>query len=116
MKRRSWASDLSKRRAKSAEKQLERAKSQWSDSLAGIGLSRSMSPTKVRSLRQDYDRLELSLQKWRELEAEYEIRKGEKRAIAIRVEQLYQDWLRCTQDEAERLSSYQGKRVSRLVR
>ncbi|MEC7407521.1 MAG: AAA family ATPase [Planctomycetota bacterium] len=103
------AFDLSKRRAKSAEKQLDRARSQWSDSLAGIGLSRSMSPTKVRSLRQDYDRLELSLQKWRELEAEYEIRKGEKRAIAIRVEQLYQDWLGCTQDEAEEAEFVSGE-------
>ena len=72
-----------------ANKELEKAREDWADALELLGLSRSLSPSKVKNLSADYERLQLSLRRLQGLEDERQQRQHEKSTVAKHVDALY---------------------------
>ena len=85
------AYQLATDQAKRAATELNKAKSDWGNALEALGLSRSMSPSKVKGLGAEYERLQVSVARLRGLESEREQRDRERLAIAKRIEALYLD-------------------------
>ena len=84
---------LATEQAAQAEKELKKARVNWCDALELLGLSRSMSPSQVKSLGGDYERLQLSLRRVKDLQGERSLRQRERTSIAQRIDTLYREAL-----------------------
>ncbi len=87
-----------RKRASDAAERLKEARRSWSAALGQLGLSESMSPASVRNLGDDYETLQASLRRLKELQEEREQRSRERQTIAKRIETLYLEALELNQE------------------
>ncbi len=83
------AVELASSQGSKAAVELKKAKSSWSDALESLGLSRSMSPSTVKTLKSRYEQLQASARRLDQLQEEQQQRQQERRSIANRIENLY---------------------------
>jgi len=83
------AGKAARSRAVEAGNSLKDARRAWSATLERLGLSDSMSPSSVRKLSEGYETVQTSRRRLTELEAERELRRREKSALAKRIDSLY---------------------------
>jgi len=98
------AAKSSRTRATDAAEGLKTARRAWSATLARLGLSESMSPSSIRQLSENYETLQASRRRLEELEAERELRRRERAALAKRIDTLYLEAIGDEGDDRNRRS------------
>ncbi len=78
-----------RQRASRAADGLKAARRGWSEALAHLGLSESMSPSSVRELGDGYETLQADMRRLTDLRDERDQRRRERKTIAKRIETLY---------------------------
>lgn len=83
------AAKTSRARASEAAEALKAARRSWSSTLKRLGLSETLSPSSIRQLSENYETVQAGRRRLDELQAERELRRRERAALAKRIDMLY---------------------------